>query len=62
MLDDALRQHGIGDLLEARDVRSHDVVTLVAVTLGSIVGRVVNGHHDVLELVVNLFERPGKTL
>ena len=46
----ALGHHGVGELLEARDVGAHDVVALVAVLLGSVVGCMVDVLHDALQL------------
>ena len=42
LLDDALREHRVGDLREAGDVGAHHVVTLVAVLLGGGPGVVVD--------------------
>ena len=57
---DALSDHRVGDLDEAGEVGARDIVALHAVLLGRIVGVVVDGLHDVLELGVDLFGGPGK--
>ena len=56
----ALSDHRVGDLDEACEVGTGNVVALHAVLLGGIVGVVVDGLHDVLELGVDLFGGPGK--
>ena len=57
---DALGDHRVGDLDEAGEVGSGNVVALHAVLLGRVVGVVVDGLHDVLELGVDLFGGPRK--
>ena len=60
MLANALSDHRVGDLDEACEVGTGNVVALHAVLLGGIVGVVVDGLHDVLKLGVDLFGGPGK--
>ena len=61
MLANALSDHRVGDLDEAGEVGASDIVALHAVLLGGIVGVVVDGLHDVLELGVDFVGGPGKT-
>ena len=57
---DALGDHRVGDLDEACEVGSGNVVALHAVLFGRVVGVVVDGLHDVLELGVDFVGGPGK--
>ena len=61
-LANTLLNHGISNLYEASDVSADNEVVLVTVLLGSLGDVLVDGLHDVLELSVNLFEGPGKSL
>ena len=57
---DTLNGHRVGDLLETGDVSADDVVAAHAVSFGGVLDVVEDVDHDVLELLVNLFERPER--
>ena len=57
----ALPLHRVCHFEEACDVGAHDEVTGLTVLRGSVVSRFVNALHDVVELLVHFFERPGQT-
>ena len=58
----ALGDHGVGDLDEAGGVGAEHQIALMAVLLGGGQGIGDDVLHDGLELVVHLFERPGKAV
>ena len=59
MLNDALGQHGIGDLLEAGNVGTGDIVACHAEFLGGGIQIVEDVHHDLLKLAVYLLKAPA---
>ena len=61
-LENALLHHGIGDLLEARDVRTGDQVVAQAILLSGLSGDLVDVDHHLMELCIDLFRRPDETL
>lgn len=61
-LYDPLRHHGVGELSEACDVCSNDVVAALSAGLSCIVGCMIDALHDVMQFCIHFFERPGETL
>lgn len=61
-LADTLRNHRVGDLDETGDVCTHNIVALVAEAFGCIVGVVMNGLHDALQLGIDFLTRPAEAL
>ena len=62
LLANTLSQHRICNLQEACDVSTCYIVTFHAVLLGCIIQIVEDINHDGLQLCINLFEGPGKSL
>jgi len=56
--DQALIQHGVGHFDEAGDVGAHLQVTGHAVSFGGFPGLAVDGDHDVVQPLVDLFAGP----
>ena len=59
--NDALGDHGFGDLEEAGHVGTKHVIALTAVLLGRFESVLVNVDHDVLESLVDFLTGPGQT-
>src|SRR5664280_78043 len=59
--DEALVQHRVGDLEEARDVGACHVVALDAVSIGGFDALPVDGLHDAVQARVHFFARPAET-
>ena len=61
-LEHTLLVHGLGDLLEAGDVRASDQIVAQTVLCGSLCGDLVDVLHHLVQLCIDLFRRPDQTL
>ena len=59
-LDDALVEHGVGDLAETGDIGANDVVARRTVVARRFFDLGVDRPHDVMQALVDLFARPGQ--
>jgi len=60
LLYKALVEHGISDFDKACNVGTHYQVTRLTIFLGGLEALLVDGNHNVVEPLINLFTGPGK--
>ena len=58
LLNHTLREHGIGNLLEAGDIRADNVVTRDFILVGGIVAGPEDVMHGVTQTLIGVVERP----